>query len=104
MRRLVSLGSPHIAPPPGANDATRGALKWVDERWPGAYFSGGGEVGDEDEDDEEEKGIQYACVTGRTVRGKEGPEAKGTLAGYSCNSYIQVCGKGRAHRLFTPRL
>ena len=54
----LRLGSPHIAPPPGANDATRGALKWVNEQWPGAHFS---------EDDEEDAGVRYACVTGRVV-------------------------------------
>jgi hypothetical protein len=35
-------------------------------------------------------------ATGRTVRGKVGPDAKGTLAGYACNSYVQVCGSGDA--------
>jgi hypothetical protein len=30
------------------------------------------------------------------VRGKVGPDAKGTLAGYACNSYVQVCGSGDA--------
>lgn len=55
VRRFVSLGSPHVAPPPGANDATRGALKWVDQKWPGAYFSG----------DDEDGGVRYACVTGK---------------------------------------
>ena len=86
VRRLVSLGSPHIAPPPGANDATRGALRWVDETWPGAFFDGDGDGAD--------GGVKYTCVTGRTVRGVAGPDAKGTLAGYSHNSYIQVCGSG----------
>lgn len=94
VRRLVTLGSPHIAPPAGANDPTRGALRWVNERWPGARFS-------KDDDGDEaaaaaEAGVRYACVTGRTVRGKAGSDAKGTLAGYACNSYVQVCGRGDA--------
>ena len=81
VRRLVTLGTPQrVASGPDANDATRGALRWVDERWPGATFA--------------EDGVRYACVTGRTVRGVAGKDAKGTLPGYSCNSYVQVCGEG----------
>jgi hypothetical protein len=79
VRRVVTLGSPHRAPPPGASDATRGAIGWVDARWPGARFA---------------PAIQYTCVTGRTVRGRAGEAAKKTLPGYSCNSYAQVCGEG----------
>ena len=93
VRTIVTLGAPHrVAEGPNANDATRGALKWVDERWPGATFArgdgvgvggggGGGVVG-------------YCCVSGRTVRGVASRDAKGTLAGYSAGSYAQVCGEG----------
>ena len=80
VRRIVTLGSPHLAPPPGANDATRGVLRWVNDRWPGAFY--------------ESEGVRYHCVTGRAVRGVAGPDAKGTLPGYACGSYAQVCGEG----------
>ena len=80
VRRIVTLGSPHLAPPPGANDATRGVLRWVNERWPGAFY--------------ESDGVRYHCVTGRTVRGVDGPDGKDTLPGYACGSYVQVCGEG----------
>jgi len=80
VRRIVTLGSPHLAPPPGANDATRGVLRWVNDRWPGAFY--------------ESAGVRYHCVTGRAVRGVAGPDAKGTLPGYACGSYAQVCGEG----------
>lgn len=80
VRRIVTLGSPHLAPPPGANDATRGVLRWVNTRWPGAFY--------------ESAGVRYHCVTGRAVRGVAGPDAKGTLPGYACGSYAQVCGEG----------
>ena len=36
VRSLVSLGSPHLAPPPHVRDMTGGTLTWVNERWPGA--------------------------------------------------------------------
>jgi hypothetical protein len=75
----VTLGAPHRVAP-GANDATRGALKWVDERWPGAAFK--------------DQGVSYTCVAGMTVRGRAGKEFQKKLAGYSHNSYVQVCGEG----------
>ena len=45
-----------------------------------------------------ERGVRYHCVTGRAVRGVAGPDAKGTLPGYACGSYAQVCGEGAASR------
>jgi len=80
VRRIVTLGTPHLAPPPGANDATRGVLRWVNDAWPGAFY--------------ESAGVGYHCVTGRAVRGVAGADAKGTLPGYACGSYAQVCGDG----------
>jgi pimeloyl-ACP methyl ester carboxylesterase len=81
VRHLVTLGAPHrVASVPGANDATRGALAWVDERWPGARFK--------------DEGVTYTCVVGKTVRGRGGAEFKKTLAGYANGSYEQVCGEG----------
>ena len=49
VRHLVSLGSPHLPPPEGSADATRGALKFVNEEWPGAFFA--------------ESGVRYTCIT-----------------------------------------
>jgi triacylglycerol esterase/lipase EstA (alpha/beta hydrolase family) len=37
VRSLVSLGTPHVAPPADkVRDMTGGALTWVDTTWPGA--------------------------------------------------------------------
>jgi len=39
---LVTLGAPHLAPPkgvPGVFDATRGALDWLNDTYPGAHFA-----------------------------------------------------------------
>jgi len=79
VRHIVTLGAPHRVAP-GANDATRGALAWVDRRWPGAALKN--------------EGVSYTCVAGRTVRGRAGEAFKKKLAGYSHNSYVQVCGEG----------
>ncbi|KAK3238569.1 hypothetical protein CYMTET_51428 [Cymbomonas tetramitiformis] len=79
VRSLVSLGSPHLSPPASAPDMTRGTLRWVNEKWPGAHFM--------------EEGVKYVCVTGRTVKGDANAE-KGTLSRYASVSYSQVCGEG----------
>ena len=79
VRHIVTLGAPHRVAP-CANDATRGALAWVDRRWPGAALKN--------------EGVSYTCVAGRTVRGRAGEAFKKKLAGYSHNSYVQVCGEG----------
>jgi alpha-beta hydrolase superfamily lysophospholipase len=42
VRTLVTLGAPHLAPPkgvPGVFDATRGALDWLNDTYPGAHFA-----------------------------------------------------------------
>ncbi len=36
---LVSLGTPHLPPPAGVFDVTRGALSWLHGRLPGAHFA-----------------------------------------------------------------
>ena len=35
VRSLVSLGAPHLAPPPHVRDMTGGAVTWVNKTWPG---------------------------------------------------------------------
>jgi hypothetical protein len=70
----LQLGAPHLHPPEGANDATRGALKWVNAQWPGAHFAETGHAAGDG-------GVRYTCVTGRTIRGSAGVEADGTLSG-----------------------
>ena len=37
--RFVSLGSPHVPPPPGAVDQTRGILSYCEASCPGAFHS-----------------------------------------------------------------
>ena len=74
VRRLVCLGTPHEQ---GAkSDPTRGASKWVNETWPGAYY---------------EPDVTYACVTGRAVIGNASAEPK-TVGKYAAGSYAVVGG------------
>jgi hypothetical protein len=66
---LVTLGTPHLPPAAGsgARDVTGGALGWVNERWPGAFFGGGkGGKGGEGEDNNR---VIYVTVAGRAVVG-----------------------------------
>lgn len=79
---LTSLGTPHIPPcRTKARDMTGGALTWLHNTYPGAYWS--------------EAGVRYVCVAGRAVVGdKDAP--KDTLARYAYSSYQQVTGEGHA--------
>jgi hypothetical protein len=51
---FVSLGSPHLPPPPPVMDMTRGALTYVDQNFPGAFLK--------------DQGIWYATVAGKAVQ------------------------------------
>jgi len=77
---LVTLGSPHRAPPtePPGDDQTRGALKFVDENYPGAFFR----------DD-----IEYVTVAGASVVGDEVAE-RGTPEKEGWISYARLVGRG----------
>jgi len=103
VRVMVSLGTPHSAPPKdsGIRDMTGGAVGWVSQRWPGAAF----------------EDVSYVSVSGRSVRGglrddlsKQELEAlresgagevrgmtqyeRMRLSKYALGSYEQVCGEG----------
>jgi len=74
--RFVSLGSPHLPPPPGVVDQTRGILTFISKACPGAFH----------------EEISYVTVAGRFIRGARllGPggwQQKVVGAGYQ-----QVCG------------
>jgi pimeloyl-ACP methyl ester carboxylesterase len=74
VRRLICLGTPHAQD--AKSDPTRGASKWVNDTWPGAYF---------------EPDVQYVCVTGRAVVGNASAEPK-TIGKYAAGSYAVVAG------------
>lgn len=78
---LVTLGTPHFPPPELSRIKcmTGGALGWVNDRWPGAYYAS--------------KGVSYVCVTSSAIKGDQYAD-KRSLAGYSAGSYRQVSGSG----------
>lgn len=80
-RALVTLGAPHRSPPlePPAEDQTRGALRFVDERYPGAFLRS--------------KGLEYVTVAGAAVLGNEEAE-RGTAEREAFISYRRLVGRG----------
>jgi pimeloyl-ACP methyl ester carboxylesterase len=83
--QFVSLGSPHLAPPPGVADQTRGILTWVGANAPGAHHA---------------PAVQYVTVAGRYIRGAPlrgpGPWASRVVgAGYQ---QVRLARQGRGGR------
>ena len=78
-KKFVSLGTPHQAPPEDSLvskvDQTRGLLKYINDRWPGAYW----------------EDIQYTCVASTAVLGKLKLDLDSILA-YA--SYFALIGEG----------
>jgi pimeloyl-ACP methyl ester carboxylesterase len=74
---VLSLGTPHLPPPPGVFDVTRGALSWLNARLPGSHFKGAG--------------VRYVSVAGRTVRARATAEA-GPVK-YATTSYGALLGE-----------
>lgn len=79
---MVTLGTPHTPPSPGALDMTRGALMKTDSLFPGAYHDG----------------IFYITVTGDAVKGvkqeRNSPFEPTTSSGFAYTSYEAVSGIG----------
>lgn len=69
IKGIVTLGTPHIPPPPRVFDISRGALRITNEMFPGAYFS---------------PAIRYITVMGCSIKGQ----------GLAYDSYQRVCGDG----------
>ena len=82
---LVSLGAPHLPPPEGVMDMTRGALRITNERFPGSYHA---------------PSMFYVTVIGLSIVGKKqersSPLEPTSVDGFAFNSYEAVCGDGTA--------
>lgn len=80
---LVTLGSPHLPPPPEVMDMTRGALRITNEDFPEAYHK---------------EDIFYLTVIGKALTGvkqeRQSPFERSTPTGVAFNSYDAVCGNG----------
>jgi hypothetical protein len=74
--RFVSLGSPHLAPPPGVVDQTRGILTWISENCPGCYH-----------DD-----VEYVTIAGKYIKGAPFSGPGGWQRRIVGAGYQQVCG------------
>jgi len=77
-RALVTLGAPHTLAPDG-EDQTQGALRYVEENFPGAFFK--------------DKGIEYITVGGSAVLGVD-KASRGTAEKESFISYKRLAGRG----------
>lgn len=81
---IVTLGSPHLPPPPTVMDMTRGALRITNEQFPGSFHSS----------------LFYITVAGSAVKGVEqnrrSPLERTTEEGYAYRSYAIVCGDGES--------
>lgn len=77
---LVTLGSPHIPPPVEVMDMTRGALRWTETFYPGAYHV---------------DNLFYLTVIGEAIRGVQQDRQSPRNAGsFAYDSYRGVCGDG----------
>lgn len=81
---IVTLGSPHLPPPPTVMDMTRGALRITNDQFPGAHHNS----------------LFYITVAGSAVTGveqiKQSPMERTTEEGYAYRSYEIVCGDGES--------
>jgi hypothetical protein len=76
---LVTLGTPHMPPPEDTEDSTRGVLRYVDKRYPGAALDG----------------LAYVTVAGSAVTADK-DAARGSLERVAANSYPLVSGPAAA--------
>jgi hypothetical protein len=84
---IVTLGAPHLPPPPSVMDMTRGALQSTHTTFPGAYH-------------QDEDGVFYVTVVGDAIAGvaqqKTSPFEPTSITGFAFASYQAVSGVGTA--------
>jgi hypothetical protein len=93
---VVTLGTPHT-PPVGGRDVTGGALAWVNDLWPGAYFGAGGNGGaGRAAPADGGRQIVYVTVAGRAVLAPPSDVAvpRGSPPSYAREAYKTVAGSG----------
>ena len=76
---LVTLGTPHLPPPPPVQDVTRGALRLTHETFPNDYHA---------------PHLFYITVMGETIQGD--PLERNGPSRFAFDSYSGVCGDGTA--------
>lgn len=89
---LVTLGTPHLPPPPQIMDMTRGALRITHELFPGAYH--------QSSPANKRESMFYLTVMGDAIQGvqqvRKNPWEPTVASGFAYNSYEAVCGQGSA--------
>lgn len=92
---VVTLGTPHTPPSgDGARDVTGGALAWVNEHWPGAYFGKNGGGGGGEDGGGQRRVVVYVAVAGRAVFAPPADVAvpRGSPPSYAREAYRTVAG------------
>jgi len=85
VRGIVSLGAPHLGPPPAVPDQTRGTVGNLNKRAPGACLAQTASA--------KAPGFFYVTVASdRVVGDDDAPPGSATKIAY--NSYQMVCGDG----------
>jgi len=84
IQAFCSLGSPHLPPPPGVIDQTRGILTYINQATPGAYHQ---------QNNNNIESVKYTTIAGKFIKGSPltGPgswQSRIVGAGYQ-----QVCGE-----------
>ena len=90
VRCLVTMGGVHKVPEDESTCVTRGALKYTDENYPGAFLK--------------DEGIGYVSVGGAAIVGDESKDAEkasqpSDLQGSEADDYYKVRGEGNSNRV-----
>lgn len=80
VRAIVSLGAPHLGPPPDVPDQTRGTVASLNVRAPGAFLRRSASL------------VYVTVASGRIVGDAAAPPGSAARTAY--NSYQMVCGEG----------
>jgi len=90
VRAIVSLGAPHLGPPPDVADQTRGTVANLNVQAPGAFLRGAASSGGMNA---APSSLVYVTVaSGRIVGDAAAPPGSAARTAY--NSYQMVCGEG----------
>jgi len=87
---LVTLGAPHFPPSSTGADMTRGALSFVDRRYPSAHLKN-------NNNNNKGRGVFYVTVGGGAVMGNSSA-AEGSVERFAARSYLQVTGSSSEER------
>ncbi len=89
VRCLVTMGAIHKVPEDESTCVTRGALKYTDENYPGAFLK--------------DEGVGYVSIGGAAIVGDESKDEESSqpsdLQGSEADDYYKVRGEGNSNRV-----